>query len=111
MATEAGKNVICSPLSTHIVLSSVACGARGKTAEEFKTGLHLLSEDSMTHKGFKFLLDSLNVIDLNCSTPIYYRIEEKLFIDSLLKKNSCDKSHNVKKIIILYVIHHIIYNS
>ncbi|XP_012263035.2 antichymotrypsin-2-like isoform X2 [Athalia rosae] len=74
-------NVACSPLSTHIILSLVAYGSRGKTADELKSGLYLTSEDSLEHNGFKTLLDALNNvtdIELNVANNIY--IQENLSI-------------------------------
>ncbi|KAJ8939790.1 hypothetical protein NQ314_010994, partial [Rhamnusium bicolor] len=49
-------NFIVSPVSAEIVLAFTQEGAKGETADEFKSGLHLPSTDQKTQYAFKYFL-------------------------------------------------------
>ncbi|XP_046429079.1 alaserpin-like isoform X1 [Neodiprion fabricii] len=74
VAPKVGGNTVCSPLSAHMILSILTYGARGKTAEELRSALYLLSDDSLTQNGFKSLLQSLNNatgLEISLANAIY----------------------------------------
>ncbi|XP_076287617.1 leukocyte elastase inhibitor isoform X2 [Lasioglossum baleicum] len=60
-------NVVSSPLSVHMILSLLSCGARNETLRELTTGLYHSDKNSV-EKGYTALIDALN--ELNC-TKLY----------------------------------------
>ncbi|RZC32363.1 Serpin domain containing protein, partial [Asbolus verrucosus] len=54
------ENVLISPLSAEIVFAMAQSGAKGKTGEEIRTGLHLPNTDEETRSTVKSVLPTLN---------------------------------------------------
>ncbi|RZB49917.1 Serpin domain containing protein [Asbolus verrucosus] len=54
------ENILISPLSAEIVFAMAQSGAKGKTGEEIRTGLHLPNTDEETRSAVKSVLPTLN---------------------------------------------------
>lgn len=81
-AVKKGENLICSPLSAHIVLSMAAYGAGGNTAVQMRQALHLPTDDVTARHGFENLLHALNNVE-----NVTLEVANKMYVDNSLKVN------------------------
>ncbi|KAG5311913.1 SPB10 protein, partial [Pseudoatta argentina] len=75
VSQEQSDNLICSPLSAHIVLSMAADGAAGNTEAQFKDVLKLPASKSQTLEGYQNLIDKLNNVE-----NVTLKLANKMFI-------------------------------
>ena len=61
MSSENEKNFVTSPLNTALLLTILAHGADGSTAEQIRTSLNYKEESNFNEKSYREFLDSYAV--------------------------------------------------
>ncbi|XP_076278623.1 leukocyte elastase inhibitor-like isoform X2 [Lasioglossum baleicum] len=87
-------NVVSSPLSVHMILSLLSCGAKNETLREMTTGLYHHDKNSV-EKGYTALIDALNELNytkLYIANAMYIQEGFELLTDFATSGTSTYKS-------------------
>ncbi|XP_076276347.1 alaserpin-like [Lasioglossum baleicum] len=87
-------NVVSSPLSVHMILSLLSCGAKNETLRELTTGLYHQDKNSV-EKGYTALMNALNALNytkLHIANAMYIQEGFELLTDFVTSGTSTYKS-------------------
>lgn len=89
-----GKNMIMSPLNTHIVLGIATYGAQGDTFNQMKKVLHLLDDDEFSQSKFTELLTQTYNMEMPTGKRVkidptvnYFLYKDKFGLLKLIDRN------------------------
>ncbi|KAL7301141.1 hypothetical protein TKK_0006115 [Trichogramma kaykai] len=78
LANAFEENLVSSPLSAHVVLSMVTCGAEDSTHEELRQALQLPEDQSVLQEGYKAFIEYINNLP-----KVTLKVANKIYVNHL----------------------------